>query len=170
VLLVFGRRLFWFFVAAIGFVLGLMLAREALDVRSDLLAVAIAILAGVIGALLSVLLQKLAVALAGAAAGAYLGLMFLRALGGEQFAWAGMLVGGILGGLLLLVVFEWALIVISSLVGATLVASALRDESAVLLGFVLSFAAGVVAQALQLPQVRRREAEKRARPRHHGNE
>jgi hypothetical protein len=114
VLLLFGRRLFWFFVASAGFAAGMFWARDQLHLDSEILVFAIAIFAGVIGALLSVFLQKLAIALAGFASGGYLAAMLLtKVLNSQPFAWIGFIVGGILGAVLLLTIFDWALIILS---------------------------------------------------------
>ena len=71
-LVFFGRRLFWLFVAGVGFVVGMMLATDWLGSDAGLLNFLIALGVGVIGALLSVFLQRMAFALAGFLSGGYL--------------------------------------------------------------------------------------------------
>lgn len=154
-LLLFGRRLFWFFVAAAGFVFGLFLAQEYLAVESPWLALAIALGAGLAGALLSFLLQKVAVAAAGFASGAYLGSLLANALGFEYLAWIGLVIGGVLGAVVLLLVFEWALIVLSSLLGAALVSAPELTGEAAPLVFLGALVLGIIAQTLQLSRTRR---------------
>jgi hypothetical protein len=164
VLLLFGRRLFWFFVAAAGFAAGIFLARDQFQVHSEALLLAIALIAGVVGALLSVLLQKVAVALAGFAAGGYLGAILLEAFNASKFSWAGFLIGGICGALLLLVIFDWALIALSALLGASMLVEAAPKEWSALL-FFAAFAVGVIVQALQLHGARVPESQRaEARP------
>ncbi|HTG43400.1 MAG TPA: hypothetical protein VK633_02590, partial [Verrucomicrobiae bacterium] len=71
VLLFFGRRLFWLFVAGAGFAAGLFFARDHFHIQSDWLVLAIAVMADLIGALLAVLAQKLAIGLGGGLAGGF---------------------------------------------------------------------------------------------------
>src|SRR5438552_13812308 len=59
VVLLFGRKLFWLCVAAIGFAAGVTLASHIVSEPSALLQLTFAILLGFIGALLALFLQKL---------------------------------------------------------------------------------------------------------------
>jgi len=69
VVLLFGRKLFWLCVAAIGFAAGVTLASHLVSEPTPLLQLTFAILLGFIGALLALFLQKLAIGLAGFLAG-----------------------------------------------------------------------------------------------------
>ena len=69
VVLLFGRKLFWLCVAAIGFAAGVTLASHLVNEPTALLQLSFAILLGFIGALLALFLQKLAIGLAGFLAG-----------------------------------------------------------------------------------------------------
>src|SRR5258705_11810661 len=69
VVLLFGRKLFWLCVAAIGFAAGVTLALHLGTEPTPLLQLTFAILLGFIGALLALFLQKLAIGLAGFLAG-----------------------------------------------------------------------------------------------------
>src|ERR1700757_4767152 len=69
IVLLFGRKLFWLCVAAIGFAAGVTLAAHVANEPSALLQLSFAILLGFIGALLALFLQKLAIGLAGFLAG-----------------------------------------------------------------------------------------------------
>ena len=166
VLLLFGRRLFWFFVAAAGFAAGMYVAHEHLRLQSDALVLAIALLAGVAGALLSLILQKFAIALAGFAVGALLGAGLVRALASEEYALIGFAVGGVIGAVLLVLAFEWALIILSSLFGASLLADpALFDEISPWV-FIGALATGIIVQTLQRqrsPKTRRDAGERKRR-------
>src|SRR5438477_12001630 len=64
-LLFFGRRLFWLFVAALGFAIGLQLAPYLSQNPPLWLSLLLSIGLGLLGALLAVMLQKLAIAIAG---------------------------------------------------------------------------------------------------------
>jgi hypothetical protein len=150
VLLVLGRKLFWLFVAAVGFAAGWTVMSDLLHVQPEWLALVIALVAGVLGAFLATFVQKLAVGLAGFLAGAFLasGLASMLHLAAAPWAWLAFIVGGILGAVLLGAAFEWALVGLSSLAGAMLVANALELSSTMhLLVLVGLFALGVIIQS-----------------------
>jgi hypothetical protein len=126
-LLCAGRRLFWLFVGAAGFFAGMQLAGPIFKPRDPAVVLAIALVAGVIGAVLALVLQKLAIGLAGFAVGAYVVGVLVRGAGMQQsWIWIASLAGGIVGAILVLAVFDWALIALSSLSGAVLLSEALR--------------------------------------------
>src|ERR1700716_673281 len=68
-LLLFGRRLFWLFVAGIGFTAGIYLKPLVVHDPPLWLALGEALFLGILGALLALLLQRLAIAIAGFLAG-----------------------------------------------------------------------------------------------------
>ncbi len=149
-LLVLGRKLFWLFVAAVGFAAGWTVMSDLLHVQPEWLALVIALAAGVLGALLATFVQKIAIGLAGFLAGAFLatGLVSMLNLAAAPWAWLAFIVGGILGALLLGAAFEWALVGLSSLAGAMLVANALELSSTMhLLVLVGLFVLGVIIQS-----------------------
>src|SRR5262249_4996408 len=123
VILLFGRKLFWLCVAAVGFAAGAEIARLFLHEPSSVWALIIALVLGLLGALLAVLLQKVAIAVLGLLAGAYLANEIASAffVHYAHYSTVVLLVGGIIGAILLLAVFDWALIVVSSLIGAHLI-------------------------------------------------
>ncbi|MDD5466318.1 MAG: hypothetical protein PHS96_00790 [Anaerolineales bacterium] len=149
VLLVVGRKLFWFFVGALGFILAFELATRLL--RGPFwLALLVGAIAGVLGALLAVFLQGAAIWIAGFLAGGYLAFSLLNAFD-LQSGWMGWLIfilGGAIGAGLLSAFFDWALIVLTAMSGTTLVIEALPVERplSVLLAILLFFV-GVVLQA-----------------------
>jgi Domain of unknown function (DUF4203) len=150
-LLFFGRQLFWLFVGGVGFAAGLALATKVLEGQPDWLVLAIALLAGLIGALLSIFVQRLAIGLAGFFAGGYALLTLATKLGYQDWAWLAFLGGGALGALLVVALFDWALILLSALTGALLVVNYLPLEpAATLLVFAVLLVAGLAAQAGQL--------------------
>ena len=150
VILFFGRKLFWLCVAAAGFALGAAIAPHIIHEPSSILGLVVALLFGVLGALLAIFLQKIAIAVLGFLAGGYLA----GAIGAAFFIHSGQyytiifLVGGIIGTFLLLAVFDWALIVVSSLIGAHLIQSAvvLPPTGSTILFIVLAVI-GVLVQA-----------------------
>ncbi len=138
----------------------MFLAREQLHVHSQWLVMSIALLAGLMGALLTLFLQKFAIALAGFGAGGYLCAIALERLNLERFTWIGFVVGGIIGSLLLLTVFEWALIVLSSLVGAAFLADGIAPEQNNLCIFVVALVIGLTLQSFQMPKKRKEVKER----------
>jgi hypothetical protein len=149
-LLVLGRKLFWLFVAAVGFAAGWAVATDLLRVQPEWLALVIALGIGVVGALVAQFVQRLAIGLAGFLAGAFLALSLVSLLHLEAawWGWLAFLAGGILGAVLLAATFEWALIGLSSLAGAVLVAGALNLSSTMhLLVLIGLFVVGVIVQS-----------------------
>jgi hypothetical protein len=123
IVLLFGRRLFWLCVAAVGFAAGFEIAPHFVHEPSAVLTLTIGLVFGFIGALLALFLQKVAIAIAGFLAGGKLATAIAAAFFLAAAGYFGIifLVGGIIGALLLLTLFDWALIVISSVVGAYLI-------------------------------------------------
>src|SRR5438105_6915430 len=127
VILFFGRKLFWLCVAAVGFLAGIELAPHLVNEPSALLQLTVAIVLGLIGALLALFLQKIAIAVVGFLAGGKLAGAIAAAffVHHAEYSTIVFVVGGILGAVLILVVFDWALIVVSSLIGAHLIENAI---------------------------------------------
>ena len=155
VILFFGRKLFWLCVAAVGFAAGVEIAPHLVHEPSPLLALTVAIILGIIGALLALFLQKVAIAVLGFLAGGKLAgaiaSAFLIQYG--QHSTIVFLVGGIVGAILLLVLFDWALIVVSSLIGAHLIvfqgAITLPSSGSTILFLGLAVV-GIIVQAASL--------------------
>jgi len=149
-LLVFGRKLFWLFVGLIGFLWGIHVATLFFPGQPEWIVLAIALMAGVLGALIAVFLQWLAVGLAGFLAGGYIAarLFYILGLTTGSMYWVLLLIGGIIGLILIIILFDWALIILSSLVGAGLIAESvpLAHSGALILFFVLAIA-GILVQS-----------------------
>jgi len=160
ILLLFGRRLFWLFIATAGFLAGWSFARENLDIHPEGSLLLVAVVVGLIGALVAIFLQRAAVALAGFFSGGYLALNLAVELGYKSAGTAASIIGGIIGAMLLWVAFDWALILLSSMTGAVLITNALHNRplsDAVTVGIFLgSFALGLVVQADQLKRSKRK--------------
>jgi hypothetical protein len=126
-ILFFGRKLFWLTVAAVGFAVGVEIAPLLVNEPSSLLALLIALVLGVLGALLALFLQKVAIAVLGFFAGGKLATAIAAAffVHYAQYSTIIFVIGGIIGAILLLAVFGWALIVVSSFIGAYLIQSAI---------------------------------------------
>jgi hypothetical protein len=126
-ILFFGRKLFWLTVAAVGFAVGVEIAPLLVNEPSSLLALLIALVLGILGALLALFLQKVAIAVLGFLAGGKLATAIAAAffVHYAQYSTIIFVIGGIIGAILLLAVFGWALIVVSSFIGAYLIQSAI---------------------------------------------
>ena len=148
-----GQRLFWFFVAATGFLAGAILAPQFLPGQPQWVILLVALLAGLLGALLAILLQGFAIGLAGFIAGGYIvnSLLALINWNAGQYAWLFFLFGGILGAALVAFIFNGALIILSSLTGAILIVQSLPLgeplKTAVLIAL---FVAGLLIQGITL--------------------
>ena len=154
VLLLFGRRLYWVFVAGIGFLTGLALAPDLLAGHPEWVILLAAIVVALACAVVAIVAQRLSIGLIGFIAGASIGRLLLRALGiaGDGPAWAAYLLAGVAGLVLMLVLFDWALILLSSLAGSNLIATGVAarmplPEGTWLLLLVALVLIGVVVQA-----------------------
>jgi hypothetical protein len=150
IVLFFGRKLFWLCVAAVGFAAGMEVAPQLIHEPSPVLQLTVALFLGFIGAFLALLLQKVAIAVAGFLAGGKLAMALVAAFisEGARYPAITFIVGGIIGAILLLSVFNWALIVMSAVVGAYLISHivVLPPTGATLL-FVGLAAIGIIVQA-----------------------
>ncbi|MCB0166431.1 MAG: DUF4203 domain-containing protein [Anaerolineae bacterium] len=128
VLLVAGRQLFWLAIGALGFLIGLSLALNYLAVESPLILWLIALVAGIVGAIAALFLQQVAVVVGGFLMGGYLSLWLIALfnLNLTQWEWIVFIIGGIIGAIIVSVLFEYALIGLSSLVGATMIAQSIN--------------------------------------------
>lgn len=153
-----GRQAFWTFVGAAGFLLGFNVAGRLLGDLPPWLLLLIGLGAGLLGALLAVVAQRLAVALAGFVAGGYLLLYvgdLLRLGGSELLEGLLFVAGGLVGAILISVLFDPALIVLSAALGAMMltevIVSALNWEpvtAALLFVSVCFFVVGILVQRL----------------------
>jgi len=149
VTLIFGRKLFWLFVGCLGFAIGFYYAPYVWQGQSKLLLLVLAPITGIIGALLALFFQKIAIGLAGFAGGGYIALNLLNLVGFRlaQLIWLPYLIGGIIGALLLFFIFDWALIFVSSLTGATMIIQAIKLSPGMeLMVYIALVIAGVVIQ------------------------
>ena len=156
VLLLLGRRLFWFFVGVAGFLVGMGIAEQFVvgPKGTNLL---IAIVAGILGAVIAIFLRKVAIAIAGFVIGGYIVVELLRESAYFPTASVGMhgtafsvayIIGGIIGAVLLIVLFDWGLIVLSSLSGASLIVHSITfQRHALPLLFAVLVVIGILVQA-----------------------
>lgn len=121
-LLVAGRKLFWLLVGTLGFLIGIGVAARLMH-GTELATVIVGLLLGVVFAMVAIFLQSMAIGLAGFLGGGYvlLGLASLLGLSSTPATLIVFLVGGLAGVILIAVLFDWALISISSFAGASMV-------------------------------------------------
>jgi hypothetical protein len=158
-LLMLGRRLYWLFVAAVGFVVTVSLASEYITTGSEWLALALGITVGLLGALFAVFLQKIAIALAGFAASAWLAYEVSARLALDvNAATVAALVAGALGAIFASMLFDWALILLSSVAGAVLLVDTfVLDDTLALVVMGVVAIAGISIQANMLHRDRENE-------------
>ena len=157
-ILLFGRKLFWLFVAALGFAVGLEIAAYFMKEPPQWMMLLVALGCGVIGALLAILLQKLAIAIAGFVAGGRIAWALAAAFFVDHAHYRGLtfVIGGILGALLLLALFDWVLILLSSIEGAHLIGNGITlPEKGAMILFIALAVIGVLVQGSMLRRSRR---------------
>lgn len=145
----FGRKLYWFTIAAVGFFAALELTSRFFKDQNAWIAIILALLAGAIGAFLAVTMQKIAIGLAGFLLGGFLLLQILNAFDVQlsDWNWLIFIAGGLLGMALLSALFEWTLIVITAITGSILITqSALLQDVSRPLVFSLALLLGLGLQ------------------------
>lgn len=150
VLLILGRKLFWLFVACLGFAAGFIYTEQLMGPQPEYIVVGVAIIIGVLGGILAIFLQGLAIGVSGFMAGAYITLIILELAGFQetQFMWALCVIGGIVGTALLVFLFDYALILISSMAGASLIIQAgIIEPKFHLIAFLVMILLGGAIQA-----------------------
>ena len=112
VLLFFGRKLYWAFIAIAGFLVGMELANEYLADKDQWIRIAAAVGAGLVGAIVGVFLQRLAFAIGGFFAGGYLAVRIVEHLNLQGDHHIPMIIGGVAGAIVAALVMDWAIIFI----------------------------------------------------------
>ena len=120
VVLLTGRQLVWLFIGGLGFLAGASLGPRFIEADPAWLVWVFALGLGFIGALLAVFLKRFAISIAGFIGGWYLMTTLASTFGWElgSAEWVVSLIGGIVGSVLVSAVYDWALIVLSSVLGA----------------------------------------------------
>lgn len=122
-LLVMGGKLFWLFLGGVGFVFAFDFAERTIHSQPHSVLLIIALFAGALGAMVAIFLQEFAVLAGGFFAGGYLFTELLKALGVRvgDYHWLFFIAGGLVGAVLMSIVFGWTLIIVSSLMGSILI-------------------------------------------------
>ncbi|HUA38071.1 MAG TPA: DUF4203 domain-containing protein [Candidatus Sulfopaludibacter sp.] len=165
--LFFGRRLFWLFVGCVGFLVGFQLASGRLLGQPAWVILVIALVVGLLGAVASVFLQRIFVVVAGFFAGGYCLFTLAPAalhIQNQVVLWTAFAVGGLLGAVLSLTLLDPALIIMSSLAGATAVSQnvPLEPEARTVL-FVVLLLLGIAIQAGQYARETKPERSQQAK-------
>ncbi len=150
VLVFAGRKLFWLFVACVGFASGVHFAQNIWPIHSPVPVLILAIVLGAFGAVIAIFFQKAAIVVAGFAAGGYIAMMLIDQFTGfaVQMAWLPYIIGGVIGAVILYAVFDWALILLSALTGAAICVQMLTFKAWIEIAlFILLSVAGVLFQA-----------------------
>ena len=152
-LLLLGRRLFWLFVGVVGFFTAYYLFLNYYAGGTPTVRLVLAVLVGLLGALLAIFVQRLAAALAGFFVGVYLaagllGVGTTHVSGGNALV---LIAVGLVAAVLAVWLFDPALVVLSSLAGASLLIEALHEPLHIagnvrLLAWALLAAVGIVVQ------------------------
>ncbi|MCK4993697.1 MAG: hypothetical protein KAS13_01450 [Candidatus Omnitrophica bacterium] len=122
-LLMLGRKLFWLFSGAIAFIVGVEFIPMILPGQSSQAILIIALILSIIAIVLSFVVQKIGLGVAGFMAGGYVAMSIVNELKVTipWLSWVLFGAGGIIGVVFTLILFDWALIVLSSLSGAFLI-------------------------------------------------
>jgi hypothetical protein len=145
-LLVAGRRLFWLFVMAGGFIAGAQLATNIIE-GPEWLIIIIGLVVGIAFAILARFFKTLAIGIAGF----FLGGSILSAIVGTlgvDINWITWVIGGVIGVILVSILFDWALIGLSAFGGSALLVQSLNlDGSIRSVAFIVLLIVGVFIQA-----------------------
>jgi Domain of unknown function (DUF4203) len=157
--LLLGRKIFWLMVGIMGFLLGLFLTVSLLDwpVWLKLLA---GLGVGVVFSVLAVFIQKPMAAIFGFFAFGLASATLANLWGVDNYSsifWIVFFVGGLVGVILVFALFDWALIIGTSLSGAGTVVVALetmlrlpRNGMLPVLLFIIMLAIGIIYQSKYL--------------------
>jgi hypothetical protein len=151
-LLGIGKKLYWFVVGLCGALVGLVISELVFHPTDFWERALVAIGFGVVFAILALVLQRVMVSIAGFISGGFILVSLAKTLQLPyvEWSWIVFILGGIVGILLVRVLFDLALILISCFAGATLILRALQLEGAqgtiLLLALVLI---GIIIQSAQ---------------------
>ena len=155
ILLTSGRRLFWLFTACVGFIIGFEYGGNLTGIKDQWILLIIAFGTGIAGALLAMFLQRVAICIAGFLIGGFAAINLLELTGylSHQYFLPSFVVGGIIGLILMLSLFDYALIFLSSIAGSFIVVHAIYLTPPVkTILFLILAMAGAVFQAKVHPK------------------
>jgi hypothetical protein len=159
ILLAAGRKLFWLFVGAAGFFAGIEIAERFFNASREAKLLA-ALLIGIVAALLAIFFYKAAVAISGFIFGGRLALYLISYPSMHiqtGYEWIFYIIGGVVGAVLILLIFDWALIFLSSITGASLILRSISihsfDER--ILFLILAIIGIAIQSAIKMREMRR---------------
>jgi hypothetical protein len=155
ILITTGRRLYWFFVGVMGFLVGVVYAPVFFPGQNANMLLVLALVTGFVGASIALFLQSFMVGLAGFVAGGFILTRILQALAFDTSGYGliPFVVGGVIGAALVAIIFNWALVILSSLAGAILVTQNLPISLQIQgLIFVVLLLVGIAVQAATMPR------------------
>jgi len=157
-LLLAGRKLFWLFIAAAGFFAGVELINRFWH-GPEWLSIVVGLVVGLLFALLAMGLKTFAISIAGFLLGGSALLSLASAFGIERGLLILYIIGGVLGIIFISIFFDWALIIISSLAGASMIAQTLDMQRAVISGvmFIILLVIGIVVQSSDMRGNKKRD-------------
>ena len=152
VLLLTGRKLFLLIIGVIGFIAGLGISSIFFHGSSAQSQLIVAMIAGVAGILLAIFIQRSAVWLIGFVAGGFLLVALARMFSINVWFiyFIVFIMGGFLGALLISMMFELALVILSSAIGSVLITESLFTQPTILsfVIVVVLFLFGIVIQKI----------------------
>lgn len=148
-----GRSVFWLFVGILGFVYGADVSSVMINNPEPGVVLLVGFLGGLVGVILALLFYRVAAAFAGFMAAGYIATNLWVLLTGNALELAPIifLIGGIPGAIIAFLFLDWAIIALSSLVGAVMVSQTLLPSAMVngLVVVILCFV-GIMVQAGRL--------------------
>jgi len=111
----------------VGFLAGMEWGSLVLGKQPETIALLFAVVIGLVGALLAIVIQRVAVAVAGGIVGGLFTTELALAAGfsGQTNHLVAFLIGAIVAAILVSLLFDWALMILSSLAGGSLIVQAL---------------------------------------------
>ena len=153
--LFFGRKLFWLYVATLGFLAGVEFIKMVSPHEPTWVLLIGGLAIGIIGSVLALFFQRVAFGLAGFFAGAYLGILVVHTAGVGGNGIIGFIVGGLCGAIAALLLMNWALIVFTSFVGAGAIVTQIPlGQSTLAIIFVVLVVTGIIVQTRLMPQAK----------------
>jgi len=149
IVLVAGHQSSWLFVGGISFVVGSLIGEQLNFVHNEIERIIFSFTSAVLGSLLVVYLKKAMVILSAFASGGYICMFLPQALGWDTswINWIYILAAAIASAVITLLWGSLPVILISSLMGATLIAEHMQIGTVSSLGlFIVLFVFGLVAQ------------------------
>jgi hypothetical protein len=154
-LLIVGRKAFWFFLALVGFAVAVAFVPQVLPDLDGQTQLIIAIVVGIAAGVAASVLAKVVVWVGGFVGGAYVGVIAWQTLvpATPGFPWIPVIVGGVAGMLLAKFLFESVLVVVSAAAGSALIVHTMRlGETMGFALLILLTTIGIIVQGRLWPR------------------